>query len=133
MKIAIILSTYNGENYLREQLDTIFNQSYSEFTLTVRDDGSTDRTKSILEEYLSLYSEKMVIIKDDLGNIGVAKSFRLLMEITTADYYLFADQDDIWELNKVETLVKIANKSGVLNKPYLLFSNMITFYENSNL
>src|SRR5690554_4773722 len=131
--ISILLSTYNGSKYIREQLNSILNQTYNDYTLYIRDDGSSDNTLSIINEFKNLYPNKITLVQDDFGNVGVKKSFRLLMQSTKSKYYLFADQDDIWELNKVETLVKIANKSGVLNKPYLLFSNMITFYENSNL
>lgn len=131
--ISILLSTYNGSKYIREQLNSIFNQTYNDFTLYIRDDGSSDNTLSIINEFKNLHPNKIALIQDDFGNVGVNKSFRLLMKSAKSKYYLFADQDDVWELNKVETLVKIASESGVIDKPYLLFSNMITFYENSNL
>lgn len=130
-KVAILLSTFNGEKYLREQIASLLNQTHDNFIIYIRDDGSTDSTIEILESYSS-QTEKVVVLKDSLGNIGVAKSYRLLMEFTSSDYYLFADQDDFWEQNKIEKLLEIAQKSTAKDEPYLLFSNMTVFHENSS-
>lgn len=127
-KVAILLSTYNGEQYLKDQIESILNQTHQDFTLYIRDDGSTDNTISLLDNYSS---ESIELIQDELGNVGIAKSFRMLMESVSADYYLFADQDDIWELNKLEILLDRAKQSPHQNEPYLLFSNMSVFDENS--
>ena len=130
-KVAILLSTFNGEKYLQEQITSILDQSHHDFILYIRDDGSTDLTIEILEEY-SKETEKIVLLRDSSGNIGVAKSYQRLMKFANSDYYLFADQDDLWEKGKVETLLKTADNSDNKNKPYLLFSNMTVFYENSS-
>lgn len=127
MTISILLSTYNGEKYIKQQLDSIINQTYSNFTIHIRDDGSSDSTVSILEEYSQKHSNKIILMSDDFGNIGVAKSFKLLMLNVNSDFYLFADQDDIWKKNKIELLIKKA-KAAKKNEPYLVFSNMSVFY-----
>ena len=98
MTIAVLMSTYNGEKYIREQIDSILAQEGCSITLLVRDDGSTDSTVSILETYkaegkLDWYTGR---------NLGPAKSFLdLLMHSGTADYYAFSDQDDIWDPDKL--------------------------------
>ncbi len=129
-QVAILLSTYNGEQYLKDQIDSILHQTDQDFNLYIRDDGSTDATRNILNEY-STHSDRVELIQDDLGNVGIAGSFRLLMEAVNANYYLFADQDDIWELNKLEILLDRAKRSPHQNEPYLLFSNMSVFDENT--
>lgn len=129
-KVAILLSTFNGENYLYQQLDSILNQSYEDFVIYIRDDGSSDGTMRLLHQFKSS-DTRIILLNDGLGNIGVAKSYKLLMEFANSDYYLFADQDDIWELNKIETLLTITERSSKKNEPYLLFSNMSIFQENS--
>ena len=92
-KVIILLSAYNGEKYIREQIKSIINQTYSEIKIYVRDDGSKDQTPQILKEFAD---EGM--IKLYLGeNIGFVKSFLWLVKnCENADYYAFADQDDVW-------------------------------------
>ena len=103
MKILILLSTYNGERYLKEQLNSLFSQSYQDFKLIVRDDGSTDRTKEILNSY-------NVELLDSSVNLGVKKSFETLLnyayENFEAKYFMFCDQDDVWNNNKIEKTLK---------------------------
>ena len=97
------MSTYNGEKFLVKQLDSIFAQTYSSFTLYVRDDGSTDQTVSILEEYKNKLSDpdRMVIFKEK--NVGFCASFFQLLKATPeGDYWTFSDQDDIWYEKKIE-------------------------------
>lgn len=98
---SILLSTYNGERYLREQLDSIFAQTDQDWRLVVRDDGSTDATVSILQEYKERYPESLLLLPSD-GNLGPIFSFELLMRSCDSDYVLFCDQDDVWLPNKVE-------------------------------
>jgi len=111
--VAILLSTYNGERFLREQLDSILAQKEVDIRLFVRDDGSSDGTKNILTEY----AEKNPNIHLDFAeNVGVGNSFmNLLYSVPdTFDYYAFADQDDIWEENKVAEAVLLIEKEGAL-------------------
>lgn len=107
-KIQVLMSTYNGEKYLKEQIDSILNQADKlEVKILVRDDGSTDKTIDILKEY-----EKNNKIKWYSGkNLGPAKSFiDLIKHSDEADYYAFSDQDDYWEKNKLITAVNHMKK-----------------------
>lgn len=104
--VLVMLSTYNGERFLRRQLDSVITQKEVCVYLLIRDDGSTDSTLQILDEYKSLYPDMMTIYKG--MNIGCARSFRYLMEKANSfdlflpDFYAFCDQDDIWIDNKLK-------------------------------
>lgn len=95
-KILVLMSTYNGEKYLEEQLNSILNQTKVKFDLLIRDDGSTDNTRKILLQYASK-QPNIKLIFDDV-NLGPAKSFMELVERCddSYDYYSFSDQDDYW-------------------------------------
>lgn len=103
MKIAVLMSTYNGEEYIRQQIDSILAQQCAcEFELLVRDDGSVDGTKQILEEYREQGKLKWYCGK----NLGPAKSFLDLVRRSPGyDYYAFSDQDDYWNPDKLEMAV----------------------------
>lgn len=100
------MSAYNGEKYIEEQIFSIFNQKYDksawDLKLYVRDDGSTDNTRSIVHKLAKKYNIEM----DFNGpNIGFAKSFYKLLASADADYYFFSDQDDIWLPNKLSLFI----------------------------
>lgn len=125
-KVYILLSTYNGEKYLVEQLDSIFDQTYTNFILFVRDDGSTDHTVDILINYKEKRKDildRLVILNNDQClNVGWKKSFwKLLVECGDADYYAFSDQDDIWLPNKLKYAVEKLEKEKK-NIPVMYFS-----------
>ena len=106
--IAILMSTYNGEEYLREQVDSLLGQTEKDWQLFVRDDGSRDGTVGILREYASAYPAKVHLLEERKENLGAGVSFMYLLEAVEADYYMFCDQDDVWMSDKVErTLSKM--------------------------
>ncbi|MBO7226090.1 MAG: glycosyltransferase family 2 protein [Bacteroidales bacterium] len=100
--IAILMSTYNGSTYLREQIDSILKQTVKEWKLYVRDDGSKDSTLEILTEYENRYPERINVVNDVPYNLGAGESFMHLLSVADADYYMFCDQDDVWMPNKIE-------------------------------
>ena len=126
-KVTVLMSTYNGEKYLREQMDSILGQSFP-VKILVRGDGSTDQTVKILEEYKSTYTNFDFILGK---NLGVQQSFfELLMEAPESDFYAFADQDDVWDKVKIQRAIeKICDKRG----PCLYCSNTIIVDENLNV
>ncbi len=103
-KVAVLISTYNGEKYLKEQLDSILNQTYPNIEIVIRDDGSSDSTIEIIKEYQQRHDN--ITFKEGT-NIGFIKSFFKLLEIANADYYAYCDQDDIWLENKLELAVQL--------------------------
>jgi glycosyltransferase involved in cell wall biosynthesis len=127
--IAILLATYNGENFLREQLDSLFFQTCTDFILYVRDDGSSDSTIKILLEYKIKFSN-IVIFQDGKTNIGAARSFLWLLEKVEADYYMFCDQDDVWFSSKIQLSLDVikseecrSRDAGVLVHSDLIVTN----------
>ena len=100
--IDILMAVYNGEKYIRQQLDSIINQSYQDWQLLIRDDGSDDGTQEIIKEYAEKYSGKIKIIKTDKSGIGAKNNFFELMKCSTSPYIMFSDQDDIWLKEKVK-------------------------------
>lgn len=108
--IDILLSTYNGDKYLSQQLDSIINQTYHDWRILIRDDGSSDKTKLVIADYRSRYVDKIIVIEDNKGNLGSSKSFELLIKNSMSDYFMLCDQDDVWEPNKIEVSLFEMNK-----------------------
>ena len=97
-KVAVLLSTYNGYNYIKEQIESIYQQSYKNFQLYIRDDGSERAFVQQLREMQVQYG--FVLYEGD--NVGFVKSFMQLLEmVDDTELYAFADQDDIWLENKL--------------------------------
>lgn len=104
-KIDILMATYNGEKYLAEQIDSIISQTYKNWNLLIRDDGSSDSTFKILLEY-EKKDDRIKIVKDEKGNLGIAKNFEELLKITSSELVMFSDQDDVWKKDKIEIMMK---------------------------
>jgi len=101
--VSIALCTYNGERYLVEQLDSIINQTYTNIEIIVVDDGSSDGTLDILQSYAEKYP-KFKVYKNKV-NLGYIKNFEKAISLCTGDCIALSDQDDIWELNKIDIMV----------------------------
>lgn len=121
------MSTYNGEKFLEEQIDSLLRQTYCNFEILIRDDGSKDRTCEILKEYEKKYSNIYVYLEN---NVGVTKSFFELLKKSDADYIAFSDQDDVWLEEKIE---KAVEKLQTLKEPALYCSNKILVDSNLNI
>ena len=109
--ISVAMTTYNGEKYLREQIDSILNQTYKKIELIICDDASTDRTKEILKEY----ADKDSRIKNYFNekNLGFKKNFEKAISLCTGDYIALSDQDDIWLPNHIEFLLNNLNNKSL--------------------
>jgi len=104
--IDILLATYNAEKYLEELLDSLFCQTFQDFRLVVRDDGSSDSTDKLLKKWEKEYPDKIKIVTDEKGNLGPAGSFSELMSHSSADYIMFCDHDDVWMKDKISASLK---------------------------
>lgn len=123
-KVIVLMSTYNGEEFVGEQIDSILNQTYPNIEIHVRDDGSKDGTLKILQKY----EEEGRIVLEKGRNVGFIKSFFWLVKhCPPADYYAFSDQDDVWEKQKIAAAVKRLEKEEA-EIPLLYFSNY-DFYD----
>lgn len=101
-QIAILLATYNGGRYLREQLDSILEQSFADWHLYVHDDGSVDDTVAILRDYAERYPDRITLLNYPPQG-GACANFFSLLEAVEARYYMFCDQDDVWMPHKIQT------------------------------
>ena len=105
-KVAILMCTYNGEKYIKEQIGSILNQTYQNFVLFIRDDNSTDNTKEIISYYTQKYKDKVIEVVDDKTAKSASKNFMLLLEsvykLDKFDIFIFSDQDDYWEKDKIK-------------------------------
>lgn len=99
-KIDILMATYNGQMYLREQIESILSQTYNNFNLYICDDSSTDSTCDILREYEK--KDNRIKISINTKNLGSTENFKKLLGFVQSRLYMFADQDDIWNKDKVE-------------------------------
>lgn len=119
--VIVLMSTYNGEQYIKEQIESIFNQKGNfNISLLIRDDGSSDNTVMLLDEIMK-NELRIKLIKG--RNVGVDDSFFKLVEMApTSDYYAISDQDDIWLPDKIESAINIFEK----NKKLLLYGSWST-------
>ncbi len=111
--VAILLCTYNGENFLEEQIESFLSQTHKNIQIWVSDDGSTDKTLDILAKYQKIIGpDRFFIIK--ANNKSSVKNFMSIVcnEDIEADYYCFADQDDIWHKDKIANGLKSLQKNG---------------------
>lgn len=122
-----MLATYNGENYLNEQLNSIQNQSNVEVSIVASDDCSFDNTPKVLGHACSVNSKLIILPIKKMGSAS-ANFFRLLREVdlTDADYIALSDQDDIWQADKLFHAVKKIQESNV----DAYSSNVTAFWPN---
>lgn len=102
MKVHILLSTYNGEQFLAEQIESIRQQTVEDWHLLIRDDGSTDQTMKIIQTFVQKDDRITWINPEKQVNVGVIESFYRLIKYEKADVYFFSDQDDVWLPDKLE-------------------------------
>lgn len=133
--ITVLLSTYNGEKFIREQIDSLLQQEDVELQILARDDGSSDTTLSILEEYSNKFANFNYYHN---VNLGPAKSFLdLIKNAPDTEYYALCDQDDYWDKDKLKIAISRLKELDN-NKPNLYYSNLrivdenLTFYRFSH-
>lgn len=132
--VDILLSTYNGEKYLCPQLDSLLSQTFKDYRIIVRDDGSYDNTNKIIHGYKKKYPNKFILLSNNNQNLGSTNSFFELLKKSTSDLIMFCDQDDVWNKDKVEKTVLFYEKNCKdQNKPTLVHSAVSVVNENLSL
>jgi len=124
IKISIAMCTYNGERFIKEQLDSILNQSYKNLEIIITDDKSTDKTIDIIKKY-QLADDRIKLYQNE-KNLGFVKNFEKAISLCSGNYIALSDQDDIWKNNKIEVfLEKIKNNLLIYSDAELIdeFSN----------
>jgi len=133
-RVDIVMATYNGMPYIREQLQSILWQDYQQFRLLIHDDGSTDGTVEEIRKVAERYPDKVFFIEDGITFKDAKKNFEHLLKMTDADYIFLADQDDVWLPSKVSAMLKhIKNgeqQYGGMHKPILVFSDLSPIDKN---
>lgn len=148
-RVTVLMSTYNGEKYLSQQIDSIFNQINVDIILIIRDDGSTDNTVDIINNYIKI-KNKIILIKGK--NVGATNSFKLLCDYalinSNNDFYAFSDQDDYWmpeKLSKACDKLLLSNNNvklyfsnlkivdSNLNYIRMLYHNNVSIYKDNSL
>ena len=123
-KVAILMSTYNGEKYLEDQVMSIVKQDYGDWHLYIRDDGSKDNTTSVIRDLEKRDDRISFINKDKPQNMGVTGSFMELLARVDADYYMFSDQDDFWQPDKVSATLAKMQESEESNQPVCVHTDL---------
>lgn len=123
------MSTYNGEKYLAEQIKSIQEQTFKDWQLLIRDDGSKDATPQMIREFAKQDDRIRFINDGDTRNYGVIKSFYHLVKFESADYYFFSDQDDVWLPDKLQITLERA-KTENTNQPLLVYTDLKVVDQN---
>jgi len=127
VNVVILLGAFNAEKYIKEQIDSILDQTYENWHLYLRDDSSSDSTLSILREYSNQYSN-IHLIEDSLGNLGCNGNYFHLLNLIEGEYYMFCNADDFWISNKVELSVakmkEVEAKYNDKNLPIIVHTDL---------
>ena len=129
VRISVAMATYNGEMFLRKQLDSLYAQTLLPFEVVVVDDKSTDGTAAILQDYSLRYGLKYYVNEETLG---VNRNFEKAISKCSGDYIIICDQDDIWFSNKIEVSLKTLMEIGE-DKPALVSSQCLHIDANDNI
>lgn len=139
--VAVLLATYNGGKYIRQQLKSLLEQTNQDFRIVIHDDGSTDNTVEIINEYLENYPDKIEVYYGHSCG-GPKENFLWMLSRVQADYYLFCDQDDVWfpkklglsleTLEKEEVEILKLNGHSDTETPVCVFTDMRVVDEELN-
>jgi len=129
MKLSVALCTFNGQAFLERQLNSILNQTRKIDEIIVCDDGSSDSTVSILNQYASNYPDIFKIFVND-QNLNVSKNFEKAIMLCDGDFIFLADQDDLWKTDKVAKILKVFEQNPTAEG---VFSNADLIDDNDNL
>lgn len=129
--IAILLATYNGCEFIEEQIESLLSQTFQDWTLFIHDDGSTDGTVEIIKRLEKRYQGKIVLLPGPSTG-GAKNNFMYLLNSVEAPYIMFCDQDDIWLPNKIELTYKRMREIED-NRPTLVFTDLQVVDRNLNV
>ena len=135
-KIEVLMAVYNGSAYIREQIDSILNQTYENWHLTISDDGSTDGTDLIADEYAAKYPEQITRVYSGVRFGNARDHFMWLSENCTSRYMLYSDQDDVFNPEKMSRLMDAmqnAERQWGGDLPILVFSDQKVVDEKLNV
>lgn len=132
MTVHILMATYNGQAFLAEQIRSIQNQTFTDWKLLIRDDGSSDQTRQIIADFVAQDSRIHFVNLDNTENLGVVKSFYSLLKQEKADFYFFSDQDDVWLPKKLELCLETVQAYDQ-DQPLLVYTDLSVVDDKLNL
>ncbi|HGI9104283.1 TPA: glycosyltransferase family 2 protein [Streptococcus agalactiae] len=132
MKVNILMATYNGGKFLAQQIESIQKQTFKEWNLLIRDDGSSDKTCDIIRNFTAKDSRIRFINENEHHNLGVIKSFFTLVNYEVADFYFFSDQDDVWLPEKLSVSLEAA-KHKASDVPLLVYTDLKVVNQELNI
>lgn len=132
-EVAVLMAVYNGGRYIREQIESLMRQSFSDFTLYIHDDGSTDDTMSVVDDLVKKYDNIVVIYYE--SQHGAKDNFLSLLQKVDAEYYLFCDQDDVWHEDKIKIQMEAMKslEKKYPDKPVEVFSDLYIVDSDLNI
>lgn len=130
MSVDIVMATYNGARFVREQIASIQNQSFTNWRLLISDDSSTDNTVEIIK-HLALTDGRIVLVNDARQG-GVVKNFEKALAGVTADYICFCDQDDLWPSERLETMLEFFMKNEN-DRPLMIYTDLTLIDEHEKV
>ncbi|MCC9930144.1 glycosyltransferase family 2 protein, partial [Streptococcus agalactiae] len=130
--VNILMATYNGEKFLAQQIESIQKQTFKEWNLLIRDDGSSDKTCDIIRNFTAKDSRIRFINENEHHNLGVIKSFFTLVNYEVADFYFFSDQDDVWLPEKLSVSLEAA-KHKASDVPLLVYTDLKVVNQELNI
>jgi len=125
-KVIVLMATYNGSKFLKEQIESIQYQTHLNWELWIRDDNSSDSTVEIIRNYESSDS-RIRLVEDSDGNLGISKNFLKLLSLAAlseANYFCFSDQDDVWIPNKIEKQLSFMKEKEYSKRAVLVHSDL---------
>lgn len=129
--VAVLMATYNGAKYLREQIDSILNQTSTDWVLYIQDDGSQDETVDIIKSYAD---ERIHLVDIGLTKQGAGMNFMSLLNVVESNYYMFCDQDDVWFPDKIEkSLVRMQEEESICGNDVPIIVHTDKIHVNADL
>lgn len=132
--IAILMASYNGERYIKDQIESIINQNFSDWHLFISDDGSIDNTLRLEKSYQEKFPQKITIVENKTNKHGSKYNFFNLLNIVLREkynYFMFSDQDDVWKKNKVSDTFKLMKQAkNNTSVPILVHTDLEVVDEN---
>lgn len=125
--VSIALCTHNGGEYLKEQIDSIINQTYKNIELIAIDDCSTDNSYQVLQQYAKV--DKRIKVYKNERNLGYNKNFEKACQLVTGEFIAISDHDDIWKADKIEKMMKLWTSSDII----LVHSSYASFQDFNNI
>lgn len=125
--IDVAMATYNGEQFISDQINSIIEQTHQDWVLYISDDGSTDNTVSIIKDF-ALEDSRIKLINIDRQG-GVISNFNKALESTSAEFIVLSDQDDLWPQDRLDILLAAISKDNSIKQPKLVFTDLTLINE----